>query len=40
MAADSGEYIKHHLTNLTFGRKADGSWGLAESAEEIAQMGF
>ena len=40
MAADSGEYIKHHLTNLAYGRKADGSWGFAESAEEVAQMGF
>ena len=40
MAADSGEYIKHHLTNLAFGRKADGSWGFAQNAEESAQMGF
>ena len=40
MAADSGEYIKHHLTNLAYGRKADGSWGFAENAEEVAQMGF
>ena len=40
MAADSGEYIKHHLTNLAYGRKADGSWGFAENAEEAAQMGF
>ena len=40
MAADSGEYIKHHLTNLAYGRKPDGSWGFAESAEEVAQMGF
>ncbi len=36
----SGEYIKHHLTNLTFGQKTDGSWGIAHSSEEIAQMGF
>ena len=40
MAADSGEYIKHHLTNLAYGRKPDGTWGFAESAEEVAQMGF
>ena len=40
MAEDSGAYIKHHLTNLTYGRKADGSWGLAENADEIAEMGF
>lgn len=43
MAGDtltSSEYIKHHLTNLTFGQKADGSWGVADSAAEAAQMGF
>ena len=38
--ASSGEYIKHHLTNLTFGQKADGSWGIAENANEIKEMGF
>ena len=38
--ANSGEYIKHHLTNLTYGQKADGSWGIAHSAEEIKKMGF
>ncbi len=38
--ANSGEYIKHHLTNLTYGQKADGSWGFAHSTEEIAGMGF
>ncbi len=36
----AGEYIKHHLTNLTFGQKADGSWGIAHSADEIKEMGF
>lgn len=36
----SGEFIRHHLTNLTYGRRADGSWGLAESGEEAAEMGF
>ena len=41
MAESSGEYIKHHLTNLTYGRHpADGTWGLAHSAEEAAAMGF
>ena len=43
MAADtltSSEYIKHHLTNLTFGRQADGTWGLAHTAEEAKEMGF
>lgn len=34
------EYIAHHLTNLTFGKRPDGSWGFANSAEEAAQMGF
>ena len=36
----SAEYIKHHLTNLTFGRLPDGSMGLAHSSEEATQMGF
>ena len=39
-AGSSSEYIKHHLTNLTFGQKADGTWGLAHNAHEAAQMGF
>ncbi len=34
------EYIEHHLTNLTFGRHPDGSWGLAKTAEEASEMGF
>ena len=36
----SAEYIKHHLTNLTFGKLPEGGWGLAHSSEEAAQMGF
>ncbi len=40
MADDAGGYIKHHLTNLTYGQKADGTWGFAESAEQAAEMGF
>ncbi len=43
MAGDtitSSEYIKHHLTNLTFGQHADGSWGLAHTAQEAKEMGF
>ena len=36
----SGEYIKHHLTNLTFGQFPDGHWGIAHSAEEAKEMGF
>ncbi|MCH9664437.1 MAG: F0F1 ATP synthase subunit A [Gammaproteobacteria bacterium] len=34
------EYIAHHLTNLVYGRKADGSWGFAEDAAEAKEMGF
>ena len=41
----SGEYIKHHLQNLTFGRFPEGhehagQWGLAHSAQEAKEMGF
>lgn len=36
----SSEFIRHHLTNLTYGRHADGSWGLAASGDEAAAMGF
>ena len=36
----STEYIKHHLTNLTFGQHADGHWGMAHSVEEAGEMGF
>ncbi len=37
--ANSGEYIKHHLTNLTFGKTEQG-WGIAHGAEDIREMGF
>ena len=36
----SAEYIKHHLTNLTYGQHADGHWGFAHSAADAAEMGF
>lgn len=36
----SAEYIKHHLTNLTFGQLPDGTWGLAHTSEEATAMGF
>ncbi len=36
----SSEYITHHLQNLTFGQRADGAWGLAQSAQEAKDMGF
>ena len=39
-ALTSTEYIKHHLTNMTYGKMPDGSWKLAETAEEAQQMGF
>ena len=39
-AMTSTEYIKHHLTNMTYGKMPDGSWKLAETAEEAQQMGF
>lgn len=34
------EYIGHHLTNLTYGRFPDGTWGWAHGAEDAASMGF
>ena len=40
MAEDASGYIKHHLTNLTYGQHPDGTWGFAESAEEALEMGF
>lgn len=39
-AENPAEYIQHHLTNLTFGQHPDGSWGLAHTAQEAAEMGF
>ncbi len=38
--ASSGEYIKHHLQNLTYGQHPDGSWGFAHGAEQAKEMGF
>ncbi len=45
MASENGEltgagYIKHHLTNLTYGQHPDGTWGFAHSAAEAKAMGF
>jgi F-type H+-transporting ATPase subunit a len=34
------QYIAHHLTNLTFGQRPDGGWGLAHSSQAAADMGF
>lgn len=39
-SATSGEYIKHHLTNLVYGRMEDGTWGFATNDDQVAQMGF
>jgi len=37
----SGDYIKHHLQNLTYGQNPDtGVWELAHSAAEAKSMGF
>jgi F-type H+-transporting ATPase subunit a len=36
----SAEYIKHHLTNLTFGNHPENGWSFAHSAQEAAEMGF
>nr|MBP8206975.1 F0F1 ATP synthase subunit A [Acinetobacter sp.] len=36
----SSEYIQHHLTNMTYGKSPDGTWKLAETAEEAKEMGF
>lgn len=33
-------YIKHHLTNLTFGNHPENGWSIAHSAEEAKEMGF
>jgi F-type H+-transporting ATPase subunit a len=39
-AGTPAEYIAHHIQNLTFGRHPDGTWGIAQSAKEAADMGF
>jgi F-type H+-transporting ATPase subunit a len=41
----SAEYIKHHLTNLTYGQFPEGHehaghWGFAHSAQDAASFGF
>ncbi len=36
----SADYIKHHLTNWTYGQFPDGHWGFAHTGEEAAAMGF
>jgi F-type H+-transporting ATPase subunit a len=44
-AETSAEYIKHHLTNLTFGQFPEGHehaghWGFAHSMQDAASFGF
>jgi F-type H+-transporting ATPase subunit a len=39
-AHTSGEYIHHHLQNLTYGQLPDGTWGIAQSAADAKAMGF
>ena len=40
-AQTGSEYIKHHLTNLTFGKDpSDGMWKIAETAQDAQEMGF
>jgi F-type H+-transporting ATPase subunit a len=38
--ASSGEYIKHHMQNLTYGQLPDGTWGFAHDAADLKAMGF
>lgn len=40
MAGNSTEYIKHHLTNLTFGNHPEHGWSFAHTAQEAQEMGF
>lgn len=36
----SESYIRHHLTNLTYGRHPNGEWGFAATPTEASDMGF
>lgn len=36
----SAEYIKHHLTNWTYGKHPENGWSFAHDAKEAAEMGF
>lgn len=36
----TSSYIQHHLTNLTYGKLPDGTWGIAQTDDQVAQMGF
>ena len=39
-AFTTADYIQHHLTNLTYGRDAQGVWHFAHNAAEAKAMGF
>ncbi len=39
-AGTPAEYIAHHIQNLTWGQRPDGTWGVAHSAKEAQEMGF
>ena len=39
-AITSADYIKHHLTNWTYGQFPDGHWGTAHTAADAKAMGF
>ncbi|HIG42145.1 MAG TPA: F0F1 ATP synthase subunit A [Gammaproteobacteria bacterium] len=36
----TAEYIQHHITNLTYGKHPDGTWGFAHSMAEELEMGM
>lgn len=36
----SSQYIKHHLTNLTYGQFPDGHWGFAANGDQAKEFGF
>lgn len=36
----AGEYVRHHLGFLTYGKTESGDWGFAHTAEEATNMGF
>ena len=39
-AITSTDYIKHHLTNLTFGNHPEHGWSFAHTAADAKEMGF
>ncbi len=40
MAESRTDYIRHHLTNLTYGKHPEDGWKWAANAEDAAEMGF